>query len=190
MQQDLQDHQHRAERIEKLVQEVALFPDAHARAITEDLLQTLLDMYGEGLARLLELTAQNEASGRDLIDLFTQDELISSLLLLHGLHPIDIETRIERALVGVRSYLEPHGGNVRLIKVENDIAYLRLESSGNGLSSSTHAIQQAIEDAIYKAVPDLERVQLEGVTEPPRCKGTPVTFVPPRRHKESVHTRE
>src|SRR5689334_24817461 len=118
MQQELQDHQHRAERIEKLIQEVASFPDAHARAITEELIQTLLDMYGEGLAHILELTAQNEASGQDLIELFAHDELIGSLLLLHGLHPIDIETRIAKALVGIRSYLESNGGDVELVKVE------------------------------------------------------------------------
>jgi hypothetical protein len=56
MQQDLQERQLRAERIEMLIQAVAEFPDPRARATTEELVQTLLDMYGEGLARILELT--------------------------------------------------------------------------------------------------------------------------------------
>ena len=190
MQQELQDHQHRAERIEKLIQEVASFPDAHARAITEELIQTLLDMYGEGLAHILKLTAQNEASGQDLTELFAHDELIGSLLLLHGLHPIDIETRIAKALVGIRSYLESHGGDVELVKVENGIAYLRLESSGNGFSSSTFVLQQAIEDAIYKAVPDLDGIRVEGISDSQHRTGMPVTFIPRRSHKESIHARE
>lgn len=190
MQQDLQDHQQRADRIEKLIQEVASFPDAHARAITEELIQTLLDMYGEGLARILELTALNEVSGQALIEVFSHDELISSLFLLHGLHPIDIETRIARALVEVGPYLKSHGGNVELVKVENGIAYLHLESSGNGCHSSPIILQQAIEEAVYKAVPDLDELRIEGVVDPPRRKGVPITFVPPRRHKESIHARE
>lgn len=190
MQQDLQDHQHRAGRIEKLIQEVASFPDAHARVITEELIQTLLEMYGEGLARILELTAGNEASGQALIDLFAQDDLIGSLFLLHDLHPIDIQTRITRALVGIRSYLESHGGDVELVKVENRIAYLRLESRGNGLSSSTFVLQQAIEDAVYKAVPDLDGIQVEGMSDPQHRTGVPVTFIPRRSHKENLHAHE
>ena len=190
MQQDLQDHQQRADRIEKLIQAVASFPDAHARAITEELIQTLLDMYGEGLAHILELTAQNESSGQTLIDTFAHDELISSLLLLHGLHPIDVETRIAKALVEAGPYLKSHGGNVELVKVEDGIAYLHLESNGNGCHSSPISLQQAIEEAVYKAVPDLDGLRIEGVVDPPRRKGIPITFVPPRRHKESIHARE
>lgn len=190
MQQDLQDHQRRADRIEKLVQEVASYPDEHARTTTEELIQMLLDMYGEGLARILELTTQNEVSGQTLIELFAHDELISALFLLHGLHPIDIETRIARALVEVRPYLESHGGNVKLIKVENGIAFLRLEGSYNGCHSSTITLQQAIEEAIYKAAPDLDGLQVEDVTDPPHRPGIPVTFIPPRRHKDSIHAHK
>lgn len=190
MQQDLQEHQRRADRIEKLIQEVASYPDAHARATTEELIQTLLDMYGEGLARILEISAQNEESGPTLIEMFAQDELISSLFLLHGLHPIDIETRVARALVEIRPYLKSHGCNVELVNVENGVAYVRLESSGNGCHSSTMTLQQTIEEAIYKAAPDLDKLQVDGITDAPRRTGIPVTFVPTRKRKESIHARE
>lgn len=63
MQQDMQERQRRADRIEALIQEVATFSDSQARATTEELIQALLDMYGEGLAKILELTEQTEASG-------------------------------------------------------------------------------------------------------------------------------
>src|SRR5437016_11715445 len=105
MPQEVQEHNQRAARIETLVQEVAAFPDPHARATAEELVQALLDMYGEGLARMLELTAEMGASGLALIETFAGDDLLGSLFLLHGLHPLDIETRIARALVEVRPYL-------------------------------------------------------------------------------------
>src|SRR2546430_13899608 len=133
MPQEVQEHYRQAARIEALVEEVAEFPDPRARATTEELVQALLDMYGEGLARMLELTVQSEASGHALIETFTKDDLLSSLFLLHGLHPVDIETRITRALVEVRPYLKSHGGNVELVPVENGVANLRLE----GRPSST-----------------------------------------------------
>ncbi len=187
MQQDIQKRQRRAERIEALIQEVATFSDPQARATTEELVQALLDMYGEGLATILELTVQTAASGRALIEAFANDELVGSLLLLHGLHPLDIETRIARALVEVRPYLKSHGGNVELVKVEDGIAYLRLEGSCQGCLSSTHTLKRTIEEAIYRAVPDLDGLKVEGVTEPPpRPAGVPITFVPPRRNKEKT----
>ena len=190
MPQEVQEHRRLAARIEKLVQEVAEFPDPHARATAQELVQALLDMYGEGLARLLELTAETEASGLALIDTFASDDLLSSLFLLHGLHPLDIETRIMQALEEVRPYLKSHGGNVEFVRVEDDIAHLRLEGSCHGCPGSTVTLKLAIEEAIYKAAPDLNGLQVEGVTEPPRRPGTPVTFVPPKRHKDSARSTQ
>jgi Fe-S cluster biogenesis protein NfuA/nitrite reductase/ring-hydroxylating ferredoxin subunit len=173
-----------------LVQEIAAFPDPHARATAEELVRALVDMYGEGLARLLELTAETEASGLALIDTFASDELLSSLFLLHGLHPLDVETRILQALDEVRPYLKSHGGNVELVGVEDGVAHLRLQGSCHGCPSSTITLKLAIEDAIYKAAPDLDRLEVEGVTDPPPRPGMPVTFVPPQRHKESKRSTE
>ena len=183
MQQDQAEHLRRAERIEMLIQEISELPEPHARAIVEEFVQALLDLYGEGLSRILELTDQSEASGNELIKIFTKDDLLSSLFLLHDLHPEDIETRVDRALVEVRPYLKSHGGNVELVKIDNGIAYLRLEGSCNDCSSSTSTLKLAIEEAIYKAAPDLVELQVEGVTDSPPRPGIPITFVPPRRRK-------
>ena len=185
MPQKVQEHQRQAAHIEKLVQEIAEFPDLHERTVAQELVQALLDMYGEGLERLLEITMETEASGIELIDTFAEDGLLSSLFLLHGLHPLDIETRVMQALDEVRPYLKSHGGNVEFVKVEAGIAYLRLEGSCHGCSGSTTTLKLAIEEAIYKAAPDLDGLEVEGVTEPPPRSGIPMTFVP-RRHKEST----
>ncbi len=185
MPQQVQEHYDLAARIETLVQEIATFPDPHARATAEELVQSLLDMYGEGLARLLEITAASEASGLTLIDTFANDDLLSSLFLLHGLHPLDLEARILQALDEVRPYLKSHGGNVALVKVEDGIAHLRLQGSCDGCPGSTITLKLAIEKAIYKAAPDLNGLQVEGVSDPPPRTGVPVTFVPLRRRKDS-----
>lgn len=185
MPQKVQEHQRQAAHIEKLVQEIAEFPDLHERTVAQELVQALLDMYGEGLTRLLEITMESEASGIELIDTFAEDGLLSSLFLLHGLHPLDIETRVMQALDEVRPYLKSHGGNVEFVKVEAGIAYLRLEGSCHGCSGSTTTLKLAIEEAIYKAAPDLDGLEVEGVSEPPPRSGIPMTFVP-RRHKEGT----
>ena len=186
MPQKVEGRQHPAERIDALVQEVSEFTDPRARATAQELIQTLLEMYGEGLARLLEITAESRASGLELIDTFASDDLLSSLFLLHGLHPVDIETRVMLALDGVRPYLKSHGCNVQFVKVENNIAHLRLEGSCHGCAGSTNTLKLTIEEAIYQAAPDLDGLQVEGVVEAPARSVMPVTFVPRKRDKNGA----
>ena len=166
MQQDLQEHQRRAKRIETLLEDIATYPDPEMRATTEELIQILLDMYGEGLARILELTAQTKASGESLIGAFVRDELLASLFLLHDLHPSDIKTRLLRALDDVRPYLKSQGGGVELVSVEDGVAHLRLSGSCQGCFASTNALRDAIEEAITGAAPDLDRIEVEDAEQP------------------------
>jgi Fe-S cluster biogenesis protein NfuA/nitrite reductase/ring-hydroxylating ferredoxin subunit len=125
----------------------------------EQLVQALLDMYGEGLRRILE-----RADGRAL----AEDELVSHLLLLHDLHPIPVEERVLEALDSVRPYLESHGGDVGLVGVEGDVVRVRLSGSCNGCPSSTMTLKLAIEDAIQRMAPEVERVEAEGVSGGPK----------------------
>src|SRR5438270_11262748 len=101
MPQEVQEHNHLAARIDTLVQEVAAFPDPQARATTQELVQALLDMYGEGLARLFELTAQSGASVLTLIDTFAGDDLLCSLFMLLGFLPLEIEMLVLHGLAVV-----------------------------------------------------------------------------------------
>ena len=116
--------------------------------------QALVELYGEALARLL--------AGADP----AEDELLSHLLLVHDLHPVDVETRVRQALDDVRPYLESHGGDVELLAVDDGVARVRLAGTCNGCPSSTVTLRNAIEDAILRAAPDVERIEAEGVAEP------------------------
>jgi Fe-S cluster biogenesis protein NfuA/nitrite reductase/ring-hydroxylating ferredoxin subunit len=161
---DNQEVRERVGRIESLLGEIESFRDPDARAKTAEMVQTLLELYGEGLGRVVESVGR--LGGDDLKDELLGDELITHLLLLHGLHPIDIETRVLGALSEVRPYLESHGGNVQFLGIEGDVARVRLEGSCDGCPSSTMTLKLAIEEAIQKAAPELEGVEAEGVTEP------------------------
>jgi Fe-S cluster biogenesis protein NfuA/nitrite reductase/ring-hydroxylating ferredoxin subunit len=94
------------------------------------------------------------------------DELVEHLLLLHGLHPVDPETRVRGALEEVRPYLESHGGDVELLGVVDGVARVRLSGSCEGCPSSTMTLKLAIEDAIHKAAPDVESVEADGAAAP------------------------
>ena len=157
--------QERVARMEALLGEIEALEDPEARARAAEMTQVLLELYGEGLARVMELVAEGEERER-LFEAFAADELVSHLLLLHGLHPLDVETRVVRALEGVRPYLQSHGGNVELLGVEGGVARVRLQGSCDGCPSSAATLKLAIEEAVLEAAPDLEGIEAEGVTEP------------------------
>jgi Fe-S cluster biogenesis protein NfuA/nitrite reductase/ring-hydroxylating ferredoxin subunit len=155
----------RVGRIETLLEEIDSFEDPAARAKTAEMVQTLLELYGEGLGRIVESVGR--LGGEDLKAELLGDELISHLLLLHGLHPVDVQTRVLGALDEVRPYLESHGGNVQFLGIGDGVARVRLEGSCDGCPSSTMTLKLAIEEAVQKAAPELEGVEAEGMAEPP-----------------------
>jgi Fe-S cluster biogenesis protein NfuA len=143
------------ERVEALLDEVDAFPEPQ-RATATELVQALLDLYGEGLAKIV-------AAGAVPVE----DELVAHLLLLHGLHPVPLEDRVTGALDAVRPYLAAHGGGVELLGVEDGVVRLRLEGACHGCPSSALTLRSAVEEAVMKAAPDVERIDAEGAVEPP-----------------------
>lgn len=163
-------------RIETLLEEIEAFPDPDLRAKTAEIVQGLLALYGEGLTRILAVVAEKAGPAAEpILDALAEDELIAHLLLLHDLHPVDIETRVTRALEEVRPYLKSHGGNVELLGIDDGVARLRLQGSCSGCPSSTMTLKLAIEEALLRAAPDLEGIEAEGVSEPPP---RPINFLP------------
>lgn len=146
-------------RIERLLEEIEQLPDPAGRQKATEVVQALFDLYGAGLERIVdELAARDDG---ELAAAFAGDELISHLLLLHGLHPVPVEQRVISALDEVRPYLESHGGDVELLAVHEETVRLRLHGSCSGCPSSTMTLKLAIENAIHKAAPEIEEVVAE-----------------------------
>ena len=179
----------RVARMETLLGEIESLNDPNAKAKAAEVVQVLLELYGEGLARMMEVVAQGE-EGERTFEALAEDELVSHLLLLHGLHPLDVETRVVRALEEVRPYMQSHGGNVELLGIEGGVARVRMEGSCDGCPSSTVTLKLAIEEAVLKAAPDLERIEAEGVTEPPPKPATTFVAGPTLRKKEKKRPEE
>jgi Fe-S cluster biogenesis protein NfuA len=162
--------------METLLSEIEALPDERSRELAIETVQTLVELYGEALARMAAYIGLHPDGEREVAAL-ANDELLSHLLLVHGLHPVDLETRVKQALDQVRPYLESHGGDVRLVGIEHGIARLRLQGTCNGCASSTATLKNAIEQAIQVTAPDLEGVEadeMEAYGEGPR----PLLFCP------------
>jgi Fe-S cluster biogenesis protein NfuA len=150
----------RVAEVERLLDRLDGLPDPLARETATATVQALLELYGEGLRRIV--AGLGEPQARALAD----DELVAHLLVLHGLHPVAVEQRVRDALVGVRPYLESHGGDVELLGVADGVVQLRLEGSCEGCPASAMTLKLAIEEAVLAAAPDVDRVEAEGVREP------------------------
>jgi len=156
------------QRIEELVGKIEALPDPEARATGVELLQSLMELNASGIERMLEMTAETGAAGQSLIDDFARDEIVRGLLLLYGLHPLELETRVRQALDEVRPALASHGGEVELLGIDDGIVRVRLHgsnSNGHSCPATTATLKQSIEAAIYDAAPDLVALEVEGRDE-------------------------
>lgn len=161
------------EQTETLLQELDRLADPAARDLVQQLVQSIMQFHGDGLTRIVELLGQ-AGDGDSLVCSLANDELVGSLLLLYGLHPLDLETRVRQALDKVRPMLDSHGGDVHLLSVEGGLVRLRLEGSCNGCPSSSLTLKNAIEEAIYEAAADLTGLEVVGVVD----ESPPSGFVP------------
>jgi Fe-S cluster biogenesis protein NfuA len=155
----------RIAQIEGLIQKIENLPDAEARASAVALVQALMEFHGAGLERMMEIIADSSEGGYAVFDSFARDDLVGSLLLLYGLHPLSLEARVMQALDKVRPYLDSHGGNVELLGVDDGVVRLRMQGSCKSCPSSSLTLKLAIEEAIYAAAPDVVSIEAEGVVE-------------------------
>jgi Fe-S cluster biogenesis protein NfuA/nitrite reductase/ring-hydroxylating ferredoxin subunit len=140
----------------------------------EDLTGLLVQLYGDGLGAIVATLAGAGQPGADMLARLTEDPLVESLLLLHDLHPLDVDARVQRALDKVRPYLGSHAGGVEYLGVADGVARLRLEGSCHGCPSSTVTVRLAIEDAVKEAAPEVTEVSVEGMTDPAPAQAQPL----------------
>jgi len=151
--------------------------------VAEELVGLLVGLYGDGLSHIVAALADHGPPGAAMLDRLTEDPLVESLLLLHDLHPLDVDARVQRALDRVRPYLGSHAGGVEYLGVRDGVARLRLEGSCHGCPSSTVTVQLAITGAVQDAAPEVTEVVVEGMTAPP---GPALLQIGPRPEPDSA----
>ncbi len=157
------DFRKRMERIEILLQAAEHFPDPTTQAQTRELVQLLLDLHGVGLERMLQQLAETGEAGQATIEALARDDLVSSLFLLHGLHPLSFETRVRQALDKIRPYLHSEGGDIELLGMADGMVRVRYLERDEDCALTAVTLQAAIEDAIYEMAPDAKAIEVVGL---------------------------
>lgn len=128
------------------------------RTQAEELLRTLVTLYGEGLRRMLGAIERAPDAPRILDDVCA-DPFVASLLLVHDLHPVPLRTRIERALEKARPYIHSHGGEVEVLAVEDGVVELRMSGTCDGCPASSATMKLNIEREIRALAPEVLEVR-------------------------------
>ncbi len=140
--------QERVRRIEALVRRVEQFANPESRQVAEELMQAVLELHGAGFEKMMDIVFESGTSGEAIIRRFTNDSLVSNLLVLHGLHPDDLETRVRQALGKASAHAELAG-------VFDGVARIRLSAGGCG---SGEIDEESLKAMLREAVPDLAEV--------------------------------
>lgn len=151
------------ERVQELLGSLDEIADPVAQQRVQELVGTVLELYGAGLERILGVLADAGEPALPIRDALLDDGIVASLLLIHGLYPVSLEERVAQALDSMRPYMATHGGTVELLSVEDGVARLRLGGSCNGCPSSAATLEFALKEAIDQAAPDLLGLEVEGV---------------------------
>ncbi|GFG76687.1 NifU family protein [Mycobacterium botniense] len=142
------------DRIQTLLEATSAGGSA-ARERAEQLVREVVELYGAGLSRIMAILDDPA-----LVDRLAADDLVASLLLVHGLHPHDVRRRVADALDRVRPYLGSHGGDVHLLEVSGDTVRLRFAGSCTSCPSSAVTLELAVEDAIRAAAPEITSIEV------------------------------
>jgi Fe-S cluster biogenesis protein NfuA/nitrite reductase/ring-hydroxylating ferredoxin subunit len=155
------------DRIARLLQEIRSMASPPTWKRVEELVRTVLDLYGEGLKKIVDVVATAEIGGEEIQKRLLADELLESLFLLHGLHPDDFGTRVAQALDRVRPYLGSHGGDIDLVAADEASGEVRLRLGGScdGCPSSLLTVKLAVESAIKESAPEVTRIEVHGLVE-------------------------
>ncbi|HWF26046.1 MAG TPA: NifU family protein [Solirubrobacteraceae bacterium] len=154
-------------RVQELQGRLDAAGDSATREVAEELVSVVVQMYGAGLEKIFGALAAHGEAGEEIAAGLAEDPEVASLLLIHDLHPVPLETRVTEALEKVRPYMESHGGNVELLSLEDGVARIRLQGSCSDCKASSATLELAIKQALEEAAPDLWGLEVEGLGEDP-----------------------
>ncbi|MDD7937611.1 NifU family protein [Actinomycetospora lutea] len=143
-----------AESIAVLLDELAA--DPAAREVGEDLVRVLMEFYGAGLAQMVAIVRLG--AGDALVHRLGADPLVAALLALHGLHPVDLPTRVGHALDTARRRLGHHGAGIALDRVDTHTGTVHV-TLATGCGAGSETVRDVVRSAVAELAPEIAAVE-------------------------------
>jgi Fe-S cluster biogenesis protein NfuA len=157
------DFRERVQQMAELAADLEHISDEKIRASAKELVHLLMELHGSGLERIMETVFAAGEPGAAIIDKLSREPLVSSLLVLHGLHPDDFETRVTSAVEALRPRLRKQDVEVELLEVSEAAVRVRVTPSAHACGSTTTTLRTSVEEAIYEAAPEVGSLVIEGL---------------------------
>ena len=125
-----------------------------------------MDVHGAGLDRIMEIVFESDGPGPAIIDKLGNDTVTSSLLLLYSLHPLDLETRVQKAVDLMRPRLRKLSCSVELVSIADGAVQARVTQGGHSCGSSSNDIRAIVEECVFELAPDVASLEILGLDEP------------------------
>lgn len=161
---DLEMFQASLERLDSLIQKAHRMAAAEEASDLREVVQILLEVHGKGLGRIVAHIAASPA-GPEIIAACQNDDVVSGLLLLHGLHPASLEDRARLAIDQLRPILHSHAGSLELEEIDRGVVRLRLTLLDPRRRTDLEPVKKAIDEALNSHIPDAAAVEIAGLEE-------------------------
>ncbi|HET9792518.1 MAG TPA: hypothetical protein VFR08_14565 [Candidatus Angelobacter sp.] len=167
---DEKEFRERIQEIGRLIAGLDGIADEHARTSTRALVQLVMELHGAGIERMMEITFSRGAAGAEIIDQLGADPTVSSLLVLHGLHPEPMEARVHRAIAQLTRELRKQDVEVQLLGIDEGNVRILARTNSHACGSTTGTLRASIEESVFAAAPEVASLTIEGL-EPKTASG-------------------
>ena len=182
------EFQAHTKRIEQLIEQAGGLADESARTTALELVQSLMDLHGAVLSRIVEVLEESGEAGRASLSKLGRDPLVCGLLVLYGVHPVPLERRVATAVEAAQPRLRKLGGTVELLDVADATVRVKVEATGHSCGSSADALGNIVQGAILEAAPEILEVMIEPVAS--TVSGfVPLNLIQPATRKEGSYEK-
>lgn len=191
------------EALETLFRRAEAHPDPAVRELVLDIAEAVMHLHHDALFRVVTLL-RNVPGGDRVLEVLRGDLIVGTLLAEHGLleevpvepqaeptaaapGPTDravaagepaLAERVTAALDRIRPYMHGHGGDVEVLEVRDGTVRLRLAGACHGCAASLVTLRAGIEQALREAVPEVRRIEVEGLAVPTAPAAPTTTVIP------------
>lgn len=148
------------QKVDELVQRVNAWSDETARSTALELLQSMMDLHGAAMSRVVEVLSESGEAGRANLAKLGADPLVCGLLVLYSIHPLTLEERVQGAIERLGPQLHKQGASVELLGVTDGAVRVRIQKLANG---SPEKQRLAVEQAILEVAPEVADIAIEGL---------------------------
>jgi hypothetical protein len=124
-------------------------------------MRRVVNLYGHGLERGLEHARGAGADPTALAERIARDDLLASLLLVHGLHPMTTEERLQRSLRALRRELDVDDDGLALVSLDGPVLHLRVRGKLGNSEMSPMLAESLIRRVIDSSVPEVKTVRID-----------------------------